>query len=111
MKLLSIITFILCTTVVSAQTLSGKITDKKTGEPIPGVTVYISDLKTGGVSDAKGTYKIENLPKSKVLVQVRFIGYKLIVEKVDLAATTTKNFVLEESITELNEVVVTGLSQ
>src|SRR5258706_11778117 len=112
MKILFINIFILCAVVsASAQILSGKITDKKTGEPIPGVTVYISDLKTGGVSNVKGTYKIENLPKSKVLVQVHFIGYKLIVEKVDLAATTTKNFALEETVTELNEVVVTGLSQ
>ena len=32
-------------------TLSGKITDKATGEAVPGVYVYIPDLKTGAVTD------------------------------------------------------------
>ena len=44
---------------ISKATLTGKITDKKTGETLAGVTVYITDLKTGGVSDATGIYKIE----------------------------------------------------
>ena len=92
-------------------TLSGKITNKKTGEPLPGVTVYISDLKTGAASDANGNYTIENLPQSIVLVQVSFIGYKLIAEKIDLSITTKKDFAMEESVAELNEIVVTGLSK
>jgi iron complex outermembrane receptor protein len=92
-------------------TLSGKVTDKKTGEPLPGVTVYITDLKTGAVSDASGRYKIENLPASKVVVQASFVGYKLVVEALDLSVTSTKNFEMEEAVNELNEVVVTGLSQ
>ncbi|OFY86505.1 MAG: TonB-dependent receptor [Bacteroidetes bacterium RIFCSPLOWO2_12_FULL_35_15] len=93
------------------KTLSGKITDKKTGEPLPGVSIYITDLKTGTTSGTDGTYKIENLPQSRVLVQVSFIGYKLIIETIDLSVTTTKDFALEESIAELNEIVVTGLSK
>ena len=96
---------------ISKTSLSGKITDKKTGEPLIGVTVYITDLKTGDITDEYGIYKIDNLPQSKVLVQVHYIGYKIIVESVDLSVTTTKDFVLEESVNELNEVVVTGLSQ
>lgn len=92
-------------------TLSGKITDKKTGEPVPGVTIYLPDLKTGASSDSDGNYKIENLPTSIVTVQVSFVGYKLIVERLDLSIFKNKDFILEESVAELNEVVVTGLSQ
>ena len=54
---------------------------------------------------------IENLPQSKVLVQVSLIGYKLVIEKIDLAITAAMDFALEESVAELNEIVVTGLSQ
>ena len=90
--------------------LSGRVTDKKTGEPIPGVAIYIPDLQTGASSDDKGNYKIENLPRTKVLVQVTSIGYNLIAQHIDLATTTTKDFELTESVAELNEVVVTGLS-
>lgn len=91
--------------------LTGKITDKKTGETLTGVSLYISDLKTGTTSGIDGTYKIDNLPKSKVLVQVSFIGYKLIAQNIDLSITTTQDFALEESVSELHEIVVTGLSK
>lgn len=91
-------------------TLTGRITDKKTGEPLIGVNVYIPDLKTGATSDVDGNYKIENLPESKVLVQVSYIGYNLITEIIDLATTKVKDFALETAVTEINEVVVTGVS-
>lgn len=92
-------------------TLSGKVTDKINGEVLTGVNIYISDLKTGTVSGIDGTYMIENLPLKKVLVQVSFIGYKTIVETVDLTIATTKDFAMEESVKEIKEIVVTGLSQ
>ncbi len=92
-------------------TLSGRITDKLTGELIPGVSIYLPGLKTGSISNADGSYKIDNLPQANILIQVSFIGYKLVSEYIDLSATSTKDFTLEESINELNEVVVTGLSK
>ncbi len=91
--------------------LSGKITDKITGEAIPSATLYIPDLKTGAVSALDGTYKIENLPQTKILLQVSFAGYKMIVETIDLSTITTKDFALELSAKEINEVIITGSSQ
>jgi iron complex outermembrane receptor protein len=97
-------------TVSQKTSLSGKITDKSTGEALPGVTIYIPDLKTGGVTTADGTYFINNLPQTKVLVHVTAIGYKMIIENIDLSQTTTKDFALEISAKEINEVVITGSS-
>jgi iron complex outermembrane receptor protein len=88
--------------------LTGKITDQKTGEGIPGATIYIPDLKTGAMADKNGIYKIENLPRATEIVQVSFLGYKSKVEKIDLGTTSSMDFVMEEAITELNEIVVTG---
>lgn len=92
-------------------TLSGKVVDKETGTVIPGATVYIPDLRNGTSSDANGLYKLSNLPKASLLVQVSFLGYKTIVETIDFATTATKDFVLEQTITEVNEVVITGTSR
>jgi iron complex outermembrane receptor protein len=39
--------------------LTGKITDKKTGDLMPGVNVYLPDLKTGTISDKDGMNMIE----------------------------------------------------
>ncbi len=90
--------------------LTGKITAKNTGEPLPGVTIYFPDLKTGAISENDGMYRIENLPHTKVFVQITFVVYKLITEEIDLSVISTRDFVLEETVAELNEVVVTGLS-
>jgi len=91
--------------------LTGKITDKLTGETIPGATIYIPELKTGAVTDKNGIYKINNLPKIKIILQISFVGYKSVVEKVIPATSTTLDIVMEPAITEMNEVVVTGTSK
>ncbi|WP_211297829.1 TonB-dependent receptor [Prolixibacter denitrificans] len=90
---------------------TGKVTDAKTGESLPGVSIYFPDLMTGTVTDMNGNFKVDNLPASKVMVQVRFIGYKLIAENIDLSEVHEKNFAMNPSVTEINEVVVTGLSK
>lgn len=91
-------------------TLSGRITDHATGEPLPGVSIYLPDLKTGTVTDINGKYILDNLPQSKVLVQVSYIGYKLIAVTLDLTILNTRDFAMDEAIAELHEIVVTGES-
>ena len=91
--------------------LIGKITDKLTGEAIPGATIYIPELMTGAVADKTGNFKIENLPKTKVAIQIRFVGYKSVVTNANLEVITSLNFALEQAITEMNEVVITGTSK
>ena len=81
-------------TFSSKTSLSGKITDKQTGQTIPGVSIFIPDLKTGTVSKVDGTYRIDNLPQSKVLIQISFIGYKTIIETLDLSQITTKDYAM-----------------
>jgi len=91
--------------------LTGKITDNITGQAVPGATVYVPELKTGTIADKNGVYKIENLPGVKVIIQVSFLGYKSVVDEIDLATTSSVNFILEQAITEINEVVITGSSR
>jgi iron complex outermembrane receptor protein len=91
--------------------LSGKVTDKTTHEPLVAATVYIAELRTGAITQLDGSYVIENLPQTKVLVQVKYTGYKTILENIDLNTVTTKNFEMEATATEVNEVVITGMSK
>jgi len=98
-------------TYASKVTLKGKVTDKSNGQPIPGATIYIAELKSGTASAVDGTYSINDLPAIKVLVQVKSLGYKTLLENIDLSVITEKNFELETAITEVNEVVITGMSK
>ena len=101
----------LCQISIGQNILTGKVSDRKTGEVIAGATVYIPELKTGDIADKNGVYKIDKLPRTSVTVQISFIGYKSLIEKIDLSATTIRNFELDQAITEINEIVITGTSR
>ncbi|MGZ3750210.1 MAG: TonB-dependent receptor [Mucilaginibacter sp.] len=92
-------------------TLTGTITDKADGKPIPGATISIPDLRLGTVSDANGKYSIANLPKGVYLVQVSFIGYATFNQRVDFSKTGLLDVQLQTSSIEAGEVVITGVSK
>lgn len=92
-------------------TLSGKVTDQKTTQPLQGASIYISDLKTGTTADAAGNYSFKNLPSGNYVVEIGYIGYKNVVRSISLFENTVSDFALDVSITEENEVVVTGSSK
>ena len=84
-KILIICVMILTYQIAIAQNkITGKITDNITGEAVAGATVYIPELKTGTIADKEGVYKIDNLPNTKVIIQISFLGYKSIIENIDL---------------------------
>ena len=56
--------------------LSGKVSEKKTGAPLPSATVYIADLKIGAVADSNGHYVFKSLPSGSYLVEVRNVGLR-----------------------------------
>jgi len=89
----------------------GRILNKETGETIPGAVVVIPDLKKITLSDVNGNFIFENLPKTRLLVKVSYLGFKTILENIDFSTTSTSDFLLEPSITEINEVVITGSSR
>ena len=95
-----------------AQTsLTGTIYEAANHTALPGASIYFPDLKTGATSDADGKYVVNNLPTKKVSIQITFIGYEALVETIDLTNTSTKDFILTETFTEINEIVITGLSR
>ena len=115
MKNISIIllSFIMVSTlhaeiVAAARTnLQGKITDKN-NNPIIGASVYIPELKTGDVTNLKGEYKIDDLPIRKVEVQISSVGYNMKEDDIDLSTNNIRNYILDESVTEIKEVAITG---
>ena len=87
-------------------TLSGIITDEKTGETLIGVNVIINELKTGTVTNEYGFYSI-TLPKGTYTVTISYLGFGDLNETVILEQNIRKNFIIKESNVQLNEVVVT----
>lgn len=97
---------------INAQnTLKGFVHDKQSNEALPGVIIYFPDLKNGTTSKSDGSYEISNLPKTKTIMQVKLIGYKTFIQSVDLSILSELPILLEQSVLESNEVVVTGVSK
>ena len=83
--------------------IKGKILNKKKG-PLPGVTVRLDSTLIGTSSDNNGNYRMF-LPLNKGRLVFSFIGYKtktLPFSKAD----TLLNVILEEDVSELDEVQV-----
>lgn len=94
--------------------LVGKVTDKKTGEPVIGVSVMLQGTKLGASTDFEGEYIISNIPPGTYTVTVTSLGYKTatirnVIMKIDL--TTTIDVKVEESVVEGDEVVIVAERQ
>ena len=97
--------------VIINGTLTGTITDKADGRPIPGVTVSIPDLRNGAVTNNQGKYILNHVPKGIYLIQVSYIGYATITQKVDLTKTNVLDLQMQSSAIEAGEVIITGVTR
>lgn len=92
-------------------TFSGTITDKdKT--PLKGVQITLSQndsLFSAGLSNDKGRFSLENIPKGTFLLEIFYPGFSTIEEKREINRDIDVEFLLvEEMNLALNEVVVTA---
>ncbi|MFN8356822.1 MAG: TonB-dependent receptor [Spirosomataceae bacterium] len=87
-----------------------RVTGKVTGTdgPLPGATVLLKGTTTGAATDVNGDFSIAIKGANPVLV-FSGIGYKT--KEVTVGNQTMINLKLEEDVTNLSEVVVTGYQQ
>lgn len=106
-NLFLVLTYILVTISSYAQeTLSGKVLDVDTGEPLIGASVYHENSGRGAVTDINGEFTISKLPTGEVLIRVSYIGYSSLSKTVNLPYSTgaleirlaSKDFLTEEFI-------------
>ncbi len=94
--------------------VSGIVIDKNLQEPIPYVSIVIKNLNdeiiTGGITDEKGLFKVEEIPLGKSKLFIQYIGYKTYAAEIDITKKNKKldlgKIELEEDIAALDEVVV-----
>ncbi len=92
--------------------ISGRVTEKDTGEPIPGANILVEGTLTGTVADADGRYTILRAPIGRVSLVFSSIGYartKIEGVEVEVDRTTTINVEMRYEDTEGEEIVVTAL--
>ncbi len=87
--------------------ISGKITDRATGQGLPGVTIIVKGQPTIGTStNADGAYSL-TVPASATTLVYSFVGYAT--QEAPITGTNTVSLALANDTKQLNEVVVTAL--
>lgn len=109
-KTLTILCFAVINISFAQNSLTGRVTAAEDLSAVIGASVYIPDLKRGAVTDKDGVYYISDLPKGIFLIECKFIGYGTLVKSVQVSGAVELNLTLSGLVTELNEVVVTGMS-
>lgn len=83
--------------------ITGKVVDKDTGEPLPGVNVLLEGTMMGAASDINGVYIMLNIPVGTYIVKAQYIGYKNVsISNIRVHAdlTTEVNFDLPTTVLE-----------
>jgi len=97
--------FIFLTSAVFGQVVvTGKVADEN-GESLPGVTVMVKGTNTGTITDIDGIYSLKLPDEAQVLI-FSYIGVKT--QEVEIAGQTSIDIILQEDMTDLDEVVVVG---
>ncbi|RXR18289.1 TonB-dependent receptor [Flavobacterium amnicola] len=93
--------------------ISGKVIEKKTGEPIPYATISVKEdgkIISGGISKDNGSFTVSNLPLKELTVVIQFMGFKNYESKFTIS-NENKNYALktvalEEEAQQLGEVAI-----
>lgn len=91
---------------LQAQTVTGKIVDRASGDPLVGVTVMEDGTKNATVSDVDGMYSIRLTTGATAKLTYSYVGYEGVT--VPYAGSNLMNVSLETGAA-LDEVVVTAL--
>jgi len=105
--LVSISIFLLCVDFSYAQqkTITGVVSSKDDGLPIPGASVVVTGSQVGVQTDANGRFSIKVPPNGRTLT-VSFIGYSKL--ETPIGNNTNLKIALSSDTRQLNEVVISA---
>ncbi len=92
--------------------IAGKITETKSGDALPGVTIVLVGTSYGAATDFDGNYFINNLPPGSYTLRASAVGYNSVTYdkiKVNIDLTTRMDMKLSEAVIDIGkEVVITA---
>ncbi|MEE4215249.1 MAG: TonB-dependent receptor [Bacteroidales bacterium] len=111
MKIAPLALLLLLPAFVVAQeshTISGRVTEKSTGEDLIGATVILEPGLRGTVTNHYGFYSI-SAPEGKYIIKFSYIGYESTEKEIILEGDTRLDAELDETSIRLEEVVISAV--
>lgn len=90
--------------VMPQQNVTGMVTSKTDGLPLPGATILVKGTRTTATTEFDGKFTIS--ANSQAVLVISFIGY--ITKEIPINGKSIINVVLEEDLQSLKEVIVIG---
>ena len=87
-------------------TFEGKIIDFHDKTPIPGASIVVLNLNRYATSNINGVFKINNLCKGKIILEIQHIACETKQITIDIEKEIHKDIYLEHHLEELNEVIL-----
>src|SRR5215207_2377079 len=103
--LLTMLTLMCLTAMSQSRTITGRIIDQTTNQPIAGVNVSVKGGTTTVVTDASGNYSI-TVPSAQSTLVFSYVGYGT--QEIPVGTNTTLSPVLSSTQRSMDEVVVIG---
>lgn len=88
--------------------LTGNVTDKSTGKPLEGASVYVKNSQTGTSTNSEGLFAL-GVNRTGFVLVVAYTGYKTL--ELPFDGRTELNIELEPSTSELDNVVMIAYGQ
>ncbi|MDR0793746.1 MAG: carboxypeptidase-like regulatory domain-containing protein [Chitinophagaceae bacterium] len=99
--------FMACLFAARAQeTIAGKVTDKQSGKPVAGASVYIPNTSLGCISNEDGTFNLKNVPDQPFDLIVSIVGYEMLSQHFMSAKIPYQNIQLQPKVNELESVII-----
>jgi iron complex outermembrane recepter protein len=103
--ILIIALFVSITSAIAQKSISGRVTDGRTKEPLIGASVSAKGTTLGTLTDVEGKFQL-TLPNGNSLIVITFIGYDS--KEMTVGNEFSLDIALEESSSKLTDVVVVG---
>lgn len=102
-QILFTLLFIVSTAIAQNRTITGTVTAKDDGTPLPGVSVVVKGSKVGTQTNSSGKYSV-NVPSGSKSLEFSFIGFST--QTISIGTGAVINASLESDAKQLSEVVV-----
>jgi TonB-dependent receptor len=96
-----------------SNSVSGRVVDTATGEPLPGAAIQVENSSEGTVTDLNGNFELAGIMSSQVNIIVSYISYSPSTIACNFSSTDHLNITvrLEPSTTRLQEVKITSQAE
>lgn len=110
MKLFTLFIFLSISFNVLSKTnivIHGYVEDLQSGERLVGASIFCSDLSIGTTTNNYGFFSL-SIPKDEQTIEISYIGYKSLINTINIHSDTSVVFKLEKSAQEIDAVTVLG---